>query len=85
MSSGNSRQPLKVLALKKSFQFYNQMNKRSWMKKGCLYNDLDFSLSFKMEMEVEAEVKNRGSTVLKNRQIMQKTKDLEIPMSFAKQ
>lgn len=58
------------------------MNKRSWVKKGCVYNDPNFSLSFKMGMEVEAE--NRGSMVLKNRGIIQKKKDLETFMSFAK-
>lgn len=82
MSSGNSRQLLKVLALKKYFQFYNQVNKRPWVKKGYGYNDLNFSLSFKTGMEVEAE--NRGSAVLKNRGIIQKTKDLGTFMPFAK-
>lgn len=47
-----------------------------------MYNDPNFSLSFKMGMEVEAE--NRDSTVLKNRGIIQKKKDLETFMSFAK-
>lgn len=54
------------------------------MKNGCSYNGLDFSLSFKVEMEVEAEAENRGSTVLKNRGIIQKRKDLETFISFAK-
>lgn len=49
-----------------------------------MYNDLNFSLSFKMGMEVEAEAENRGSKVLKNRGIIQETKHLETFMSFAK-
>lgn len=43
-----------------------------------MYNDPNFSLSFKMGMEVEAE--NRGSTVLKNRGIIQKKKKTLRPL-----
>lgn len=43
-----------------------------------------FCLGFKMGMKVEAGAEIRGSEVLKNRGIIQKRKDLETFMSFAK-
>lgn len=42
------------------------------MKKGCVHNDLNFCLSFKMGVKVEAGAEIRGSEVLKNRGIIQK-------------
>lgn len=60
------------------------MNKRSWVKKGCMHNDLNFCLSFKMGMKVEGGAEIRGSKVLENRGIIQKRQDLETFMSFAK-
>lgn len=49
-----------------------------------MHNDLNFCLSFKMGMKVEAEAEIRGPKVLENRGIIQKRKDLETFMSFAK-
>lgn len=49
-----------------------------------MHNDLNFCLSFKMGPKVEAGTEIRSSKVLKNRGIIQRRKDLETFMSFAK-